>query len=121
MSLSRRILRFGVPWALLIAFETGSQLSLKAGSLGLAGETLQAMWFVDIASRPLIWLGVACYIAAFVMWMTILSRLPLGVAFPASAMVFIAVVLSSYFVFGETIGAWQLVGFAMILGGVLLL
>jgi drug/metabolite transporter (DMT)-like permease len=121
MTLGTRILRFGLPWLMLIAFETGSQLSLKAGSAGLGGETLQWEWFVDAASRPLIWLGVLCYIAAFVMWMTILSRLPLGVAFPASAVVFIVVVLASYLVFGEMVSAWQLVGMAMILAGVLLL
>jgi len=121
MTLTSRMLRFGVPWALLIAFETGSQLSLKAGSAGLAGETLQWMWFVDVASRPLIWLGVLCYIAAFAMWMTILSRLPLGVAFPASALVFIVVLLSSYLVFREAISPWQLAGCGLILGGVLLL
>jgi len=121
MSLGRKILRFGVPWALLIAFETGSQMSLKAGSAGLAGETLHWEWFFDVASRPLIWLGVLCYIAAFVMWMTILSRLPLGVAFPASALVFIVVILASYLVFGEMINIWQIMGFGMILAGVLLL
>lgn len=121
MILTSRILRVGLPWALLIAFETGSQMSLKAGAAGLAGETLQWMWFLDVASRPLIWLGVFCYIAAFVMWMTILSRLPLGVAFPASALVFIVVVLASYLVFHESISPWQVVGFGLILAGVLLL
>ena len=121
MSLARKALRFGVPWLLLIAFETGSQLSLKAGSAGLAGETLQWQWFLDAGSRPLIWLGVLCYVAAFGMWMTILSRLPLGVAFPASAVVFIVVIVASYLVFGEMIGATQLIGFALILLGVLLL
>ena len=121
MTVTSRILRFGVPWALLIAFETGSQMSLKAGSGGLAGETLQWTWFVDVASRPLIWLGVVCYIASFAMWMTILSRLPLGVAFPASAIVFIVVVLASYFVFHESISPWQLAGFGLILSGFLLL
>lgn len=121
MTLGTRILRFGLPWLLLIAFETGSQLALKAGSAGLGGETLHWAWFADAAARPLIWLGVFCYIAAFVMWMTILSRLPLGVAFPASAVVFIVVVLASYLVFGEMISAWQLLGMAMILAGVLLL
>jgi multidrug transporter EmrE-like cation transporter len=121
MSVASKVLRFGVPWLLLIAFETGSQLSLKAGSAGLAGETLQWIWFVDAAARPLIWLGVVCYIASFVMWMTILSRLPLGVAFPASAMVFIVVIVASYLIFGEAINLLQFLGFALILGGVLLL
>ncbi len=121
MTLASRIVRFGVPWALLIACETGSQLSLKAGTAGLAGETLQWVWFVDAASQPLIWLGVSCYIAAFVLWMTILSRLPLGVAFPASAMTLIVVIFVSYLVLGESINLWQLIGVALVMFGVLLL
>ena len=115
------LLRRLAPWLVLLVLEAGSQLALKAGTIGLAPPSFAGAWVVDVVSRPMLWLGVFCYIGAFATWMLILARLPLGAAFPASALVFVVVLLGSWLVFHEQIAPLQLVGFALILAGVLLL
>ena len=116
-----RLWRRAAPWLLLVVLEVGSQLALKAGGAGLVIDGLDGAWLLVAAGRPLVWLGVLCYVGAFATWMLILSRLPLGQAFPASAMVFVVVILASWLVFGEAIAAAQWLGFALILLGVFLL
>lgn len=116
-SLIRRLL----PWLLLLVLEAGSQLALKGGTLDLPDPAWSWAWVLDMASRPLLWLGALCYIGAFATWMLILARLPLGAAFPASALVFMVVLLGSWLIFHEHIVPAQMVGFALILLGVLLL
>ena len=60
---------------------------------------------------------VACEIASLALWMYVLARMPLGEAFPLSALGYVFVIAASHFVFGEPIAAVQLVGSAAILAG----
>ena len=108
-------------WALLLVFETVCQISLK-----LAGRVTGAFDFSLDAFRhaivvPWLWLAIGCYVGAFLAWMTILRESTLSAAFTTSALVFVAVMCSSYLVFGEHITWLQLAGSAVIVGGILLL
>ena len=108
-------------WGVLLLAETVCQISLK-----LAGRFTGAFDFSIAAFRhalgtPYLYVAIACYVGAFLAWMTILRQSTLSAAFTTSALVFVAVMFSSWLVFGEHIGALQLLGSAIIVAGILLL
>jgi hypothetical protein len=72
-----------VLWALLIGFESAGQIASKVGGdqLGQMDFTLQ--WLLAVADNPGVWVAIACYIGAFFVWMLILRRSSLSLAFPS--------------------------------------
>ena len=110
-----------VLWALLIGFESAGQIASKVGGdqLGQMDFTLQ--WLLAVADNPGVWVAIACYIGAFFVWMLILRRSSLSLAFPLSSLVFVGVLLGSWLGLGEQISVLHWVGVAVIMGGVSLL
>jgi len=65
--------------------------------------------------------GFLLYGAGFLIWLWILRRLPLSMAFPAAAGALItATVLGGYLFLGEKLSATQAVGVLLILAGIAL-
>jgi drug/metabolite transporter (DMT)-like permease len=110
-----------IAWALLLGFETVCQISLKTAGLANAGFDFSPRAFIAAISTPALWVAIGCYIGAFLAWMTILRKSTLSAAFATSAIVFVAVMLASWWVFGEHIGVLQLLGSAVIVAGILML
>jgi multidrug transporter EmrE-like cation transporter len=110
-----------VAWSFLLAFETLCQISLKYAGLANAGFDFSLRAFAAAIATPPLWVAIGCYIGAFIAWMTILRKSTLSAAFATSAIVFVAVMLASWWVFGEHIGPLQLLGSAVIVAGILML
>jgi drug/metabolite transporter (DMT)-like permease len=119
MSASRR--GVWIAWTALLGFETLCQVSLKYAGLANVDFDFSLAAFAHAIVTPPLWVAIGCYIGAFVAWMTILRKSSLSAAFATSAIVFIAVMFASWWIFGEHIGALQLVGAAVIVGGILLI
>lgn len=113
--------RTWIAWSLLLGFETLCQISLKLAGLANADFDFSPHAFARAIVTPALWVGIGCYVGAFLAWMTILRKSTLSAAFATSALVFIAVMFASWWVFGEHIGAMQLLGSAIIVSGILLL
>lgn len=115
------LIRARVAWAILLCLETLCQVSLK-----MAGNITGAFDFTPAAithalGTPWLWVAIACYVGAFAAWMTILRESTLSAAFSTSALVFVAVMLSSWLIFGEHIGMMQWLGSFVIVCGILML
>lgn len=110
-----------VAWLMLLGFETLCQISLKSAGLDNPDFDFSIAAFAHALATPWTWVAIGCYIGAFGVWMTILRKSTLSAAFTTSAIVFVAVMFASWLVFGERIGFWQLVGCAIIVGGILAL
>ena len=82
-------------WALLIAFESGAQISLKVGGDGLASIPFGVGWLLAAVSNLAVMVAIVCYIGSFLSWMLILRRSNLSLAFPLSSLVFVVVLLGS--------------------------
>jgi drug/metabolite transporter (DMT)-like permease len=78
-------------------------------------------WLLAVAANTGVWLAIACYIAAFFVWMLILRRSHLSLAFPLSSLVFVGVLLGSWLWLGEHISVLHWLGVAVIMAGIVLL
>lgn len=110
-----------VLWALLIATESAGQLFTKVAGDQLGPMDFSWQWLVDVARNPGILAAIASYLGAFFVWMLILRRSSLSLAFPLSSLVFVAILLGSWLGLGEHISALHWVGVVVIIGGIALL
>lgn len=117
----RRLTPLIVAWAILLAVETLGQVSLKTAGMRIGVFELDRSSIVAALSTPWLWGGLGCYVAQFVVWMMILEKSTLSAAFPASAIVFVAIMVASWAVFGEPMGWEKILGSVIIVAGILML
>lgn len=118
---SRKLAPLLVPWAILLAIETLGQVSLKTAGMQIGAFELDRSSILAAVSTPWLWVGLACYLSEFFVWMMILEKSTLSAAFPTSAIVFVAIMIASWAVFGDRMGWEKILGSAIIVAGILLL
>lgn len=102
-----------------------AQISLKAGMAGLAsrgglsGGGVSAL--AQAFTQPYVLAGLALYGLGAMVWMLVLARLDVSVAYPFVALGFIVVMLLGAFFFGEPITLVKLAGTALVGVGVWLI
>jgi len=110
-------LGFGV----LMLFDTWTQVSFKLAA-SQAGEFAMTLpWLQAVALSPWIYGAMAGYLGAFVTWMTLLRRAPVGPAFAASHLEVVAILIVSVLFFGEHLAPLQIVGGTCIVLGIVFL
>ena len=108
-------------FVLLLAIDTFNQVAFKMAGERTAPVTFDADWLMRIVNEP--WIGaiIAGYLAAFLIYMTLLRDVNIGPAFAASHLEIVAVIIFSVLFFGERLTLLQVIGCSAILGGVALL
>lgn len=117
----RRLAPLIIAWALLLGIETLGQVSIKIAGSRVGAFELDRASVLAAVSTPWIWVGLACYLGAFAVWMTILEKTALSAAFPTSAIAFVTVMIASWAVLGEPMGWEKILGSTIIVAGILLL
>jgi multidrug transporter EmrE-like cation transporter len=74
-----------------------------------------------IVSQPFIFGGLTCYVVSFVLWIVVLSRVPVGVAYPMLSIGYIVNAIVAYLFFHEVLNTTQIAGIAVIILGVFLI
>jgi drug/metabolite transporter (DMT)-like permease len=108
------ILGFGV----LLVSDTLMQVSVKLASAQAGAFAMKPEWLWTVLQNPWLYGAAAGYLGAFVVWMTLLKRAPIGPAFAASHMGLIPVLAISVIYFGEHLSAMQVVGVLCITLGI---
>jgi multidrug transporter EmrE-like cation transporter len=108
------IIGFGV----LMAFDTLMQVSVKLASSHSGAFVMNSTWFVTVLHTPWLYGAIVGYLGAFVVWMTLLKRAPVGPAFAASHMGMIPVLAISVSYFGEHLHGIQVLGVVCIVLGI---
>ena len=112
-----------VPAADLLLF-IGYTLASVAGLLIMKSQLAQASlaWHhAEIFTTPvlLVCLGAALYITSFLIWILILARYELSVAYPVCIGLTMAVtVLGASILLGEDVGLFRVIGIALVVGGI---
>ncbi len=100
-----------------VFFGAMGQVFLRLGAQGLAGEQARQL-LIDAAQRPQIWLGLMLYAISSVLWLGVLSRMELAVAYPLGASGYVLVVLLAA-LSGEYVPPLRWFGVVVIVFGVL--
>lgn len=105
-----------------IFFGVAGQLLLKTGMLRVTqyGGTLVAEYARALA-QPAVWLGLVSFGVSMLIWLYVLARLELSVAFPFLGLNYVLIMIGSRVLFGETIGPAKIGGTACIVLGILLI
>ncbi|BAU12759.1 hypothetical protein LEP3755_32900 [Leptolyngbya sp. NIES-3755] len=99
------------------------QFFLKSGALKLGQLTANNVvsHIIGIATTPELVIGLTCYGAAAVLYILLLTRVPLSVLAPAVALQYVFSVMMGKFIFNESIPMIRLFGVGFIIGGVVML
>lgn len=103
-----------------------AQVVLKAGMTGRAVQNAIAngsIWAtaIEVAKSPLIVGGFVLYFGSAIVWLGVLSKVPVSRAYPFVALGFVFTALAGRFVLGEQLNVMQMAAIALICGGVILL
>jgi drug/metabolite transporter (DMT)-like permease len=102
--------------------ESFGDLFFKMGTLstGIHNVTMANMleFASRLASNPWLWAGIILYLANFFLWITLLSRVDLSVAFPMSSLTYIIVPLLAIVFLQEKVQPARWAGIFFIIIGV---
>ena len=108
-----------------VALNACAQLLLKQGMLGIGrfAFTLGGVLGVIpvVTGNPYIIAGLASYVLSVGIWLLVLSRVDVGVAYPFLSVGYVIVTIGGWFLFGEPVTPGRVLGIAMICLGVVLL
>ena len=112
-----RSLLLGFLALVLVSF---GQTSLKFGLNHIGGFSLinGASEFIKLIRTPWIVIGFGCYGLSAILWLDVLSKLDLSLAFPMVSLTYVFTLLIGRFFFQETFGWERIVGVGLILFGI---
>jgi multidrug transporter EmrE-like cation transporter len=105
-----------------VLMSAGAQFALK---LGMSSEPIQAVLLkgsvreiiASIALSPLIVLGLAVYAAGVLIWLFVLAKVELSLAYPFVGIGFIATMLLGAFLLNENLSLARIAGTLLICAG----
>ena len=107
---------------LSVVFNTIAQLALKSGMNQIGRFTFHYTNIIPIAWQivtcPWIVLGVATYVGSMLVWLMVLSRSSVGIAYPMSSLGYVTSAVAAYYFLGEDLSVIRLAGIFVILIGV---
>ena len=109
-----------------IIFTSGSQIILKFGMMsGSVQVALASRKTSEIAlaiiSSPFIMGGLFCFGLSAIIWLFVLSKVPLSSAYPFVALGIFATTIFGHFMFNEPITTLKAAGLFLVLTGILLI
>jgi drug/metabolite transporter (DMT)-like permease len=87
------------------------------GPLALAPDTLLPL-VVQLASNPLVVIGLVVYVSGTFFWLIALSRVDLSYAYPFASLNYIFILIASWIILGEQPTPMRLIGVIAICAGV---
>ena len=100
-----------------------AQLMMKKGmsDIGTAGFSGLLKILPQILSSLWLWGAVFAYGVSFLLWLAVLAKAPVSIAFPFLSIGYVVVTVCGYFFFGERISVLQICGLVAICAGVILI
>lgn len=97
----------------------GGQLLLKHGmqqAMARAHASHRSLAVVAVTS-PWVWFGLAVFGVAAVVWLAVLSRVPLSLAYPFNALGYLVILCASIFALHERAGLFTWLGTTLVMVG----
>jgi undecaprenyl phosphate-alpha-L-ara4N flippase subunit ArnE len=100
-----------------VAIAAGQILFKRAAAQVTAGAS--GGWLLELARLPVMWMAIGLYAVSTLLWVRILTTVPLSRAYPFVALAFVLVPAAGYLFFHETINGRYAMGTALIVAGVI--
>ncbi len=103
-----------------VLLSSAAQLALKRGMAPPPGSDLGGTYAHALTS-PMVWLGLGLYGASAVLWLWVLSRLDVSLAYPLVSLGFVVTLALGVVWLGEPLSWTRVAGCGLIVAGVWLL
>ena len=106
-----------------VLLNAAAQIALRSAAragFSVAGRSMIEI-VLDVASRPGILAGIACYGLSLLTWIVVLSRAEASFAYPFLALGFVIVAIAGHLLLGEVLTERRMLAIAIIGSGVILL
>ena len=104
-------------WVLNVLVDSGGQLAFKAAASEPGERDGMERWRFMLA-RPWLWVGIACYVAEFVVWLAFLSLVPLSDGVLLGSINIVAIMILGRVLFREKLAPMRVVGIVLVSIGV---
>ena len=104
-------------WAMNIFVDTAGQLAFKAASIEQQTKNGFEHWR-HMLGRPWIWIGIACFVVEFVLWLAFLALVPLAQGVLLGMISIVTVMLGGRIWFKEYFSRLRVLGILLIVSGV---
>lgn len=106
-----------------VLLNAAAQLLIKAGTADFAQlwNSNIALSVIRVVFQPQIFAGLTCYVVSVAIWIFVLSRVPVSIAYPMLSIGYIVSAFAGYLLFGEALTVMKLAGIALIIIGVILI
>ena len=105
-----------------VLLNAAAQILLKSGMMRIGHFEFNWNALIPIglqaALTPAILLGLFCYVLSVVIWMAVLSRVEVSVAYPMVSIGYIVAAVAGWYFFGEALSAMRIGGIFVIILGV---
>ena len=104
-------------WVLNVLVDSGGQLAFKAAASEPGERDGMERWRFMLA-RPWLWVGIACYVAEFVVWLAFLSLVPLSDGVLLGSINIVAIMILGRVLFREKLVPMRVAGIVLVSIGV---
>lgn len=105
-----------------VFLNTVAQLCLKQGMSSIGGVGLNVAGFLamleSIYDNLFILGGLVCYVLSFIVWLAVLSRVAVSVAYPMLSVGYVVTAFAGWYLWGEALTWCKLLGIGLICSGV---
>lgn len=108
-----------------ISLNALAQISLRktmlaVGMPGTGGLTIVS-YLVNLVLTPWFMVGMTCYALSIGVWMLVLGKLEVSLAYPLLSIGYVIAAVIGYFYLGESLGVMRIAGITLICVGILVL
>ena len=104
---------------------SAAQLILKAGMDRVGEFSFTTNNIIPIGLKvvfsPFVIIGIIIYVVSLCLWLLVLSRVPVNIAYPMSSLGYVFNAIGAYYIFSESLSYPQVIGIFVIIFGVYLL
>ena len=104
-------------WILNVLVDSGGQLAFKAAASEPGHRNGTERWRFMLA-RPWLWVGIACYVAEFLVWLAFLSLVPLSDGVLLGSINIVAIMILGRVLFREKLAPMREAGIVLVSVGV---
>lgn len=110
-----------ISFIFLLFFDTCGQISFKYTALHSAPPEISINWVKHIFTTGWLYVTIVSYAGAFIAWMILLKRAPIGPSFAVSHMQIVTVMLMSIWLFDDHLTINRIMGASLIICGIIVL